>query len=77
MITEENKSKSGFAVQHYSVTQVAEMWGLSDDAVRRLFENEPGVLVLGDVTKPRRRHHRTMRIPAFVLERVHKKLSRV
>ena len=36
-----------FAEHHYSVGQIAEMWGLSTDAVRKIFQEEPGVLVLG------------------------------
>ena len=35
-----------FKQRHYTVTEISEMWGLSADATRKLFENEPGVLVL-------------------------------
>ncbi len=43
-----------FAQRHYTVTQISEMWGLSADATRKLFENEPGVLVLaGGATSER------------------------
>jgi hypothetical protein len=59
--------------QHFSVAHVAKRWGLSEDTVRRLFENEPGVLV---IEPPRgrfsRRRYRTLRIPESVIERVHK-----
>ncbi len=34
--------------RHYAVTEIAEMWNLSPDKVRELFENEPGVLVIGE-----------------------------
>jgi hypothetical protein len=30
--------------QHYSVRQVAELWGVSEKTVRRMFEDVPGVL---------------------------------
>jgi len=52
------------------------MWQLSVDAVRKIFCNEPGVLVLGD-SNPRRRKRRylTLRIPQSVVERVHKHYS--
>ena len=33
--------------RHYSVAELAGLWNLGADAVRRLFEDEPGVLVLG------------------------------
>lgn len=67
-----------FAVRHYSVAEIATMWNLSDEAVRGIFQNEPDVLVLGD-PKPRgrKRRYTTLRIPEFVVERVHRRLSRV
>jgi transcriptional regulator GlxA family with amidase domain len=61
---------------HYSAAQIAEAWGISVDTIRRLFEREPGVLVIepsqGRVT--RRRRYRTLRIPASVAERVHRRM---
>ena len=36
------------AERHYSVAEVSAMWNLSQDAVRKIFQNEPGVLVLGE-----------------------------
>ncbi len=60
------------AERHFSCAQIALLWNVSRDTVRRLFQNEPGVLVLGD-TNPRRRKRRyfTLRIPRSVLERVY------
>jgi hypothetical protein len=67
-----------FAVRHYTVAEVAGMWNLSDEAVRGIFQNEPGVLVLGDPSpRGRKRRYTTMRIPEFVVERVHRRLSKV
>jgi hypothetical protein len=54
--------------RHYSVSEVATLWRLSRDSVRRIFRREPGVLVIGD-------RYVTLRIPESVLERVHRKLS--
>jgi transcriptional regulator GlxA family with amidase domain len=61
------------AEQHFSVAQVADRWGLSEDTVRRLFENEPGVLVI-EMPRSRlsRRRYRTLRIPESVMEQVHR-----
>ena len=75
MSTKEKELLPEFAIPHYSVSQVARMWGLSEDSVRRIFENEPGVLVLPR-RNSKRRHYQSMRIPAFVIERVHKRLSK-
>jgi len=66
-----------FAAQHYTAADIASLWQLSEDTVRRLFENEPDVLVIGN-QKPRygRRRYWTLRIPEFVVERVYRRLSR-
>jgi len=63
------------AERHYAVAEIAEMWNLSADKVRELFEDEPGVLVIGDRSPRRKRRYVTLRIPQSVLERVHSRLS--
>jgi hypothetical protein len=66
------------ATRHYTVAEIAGLWSLSDDAVRKIFQREPGVLVIEDQnSRSRKRRYRTLRIPEFVLERVHRRLSRV
>jgi hypothetical protein len=59
--------------RHFSIADIAQRWGLSADTIRRLFEHEPGVLV---IEPPRsrfsRRRYRTLRIPESVIERVHR-----
>ncbi len=61
--------------RHYAVTEIAEMWNLSADKVREIFEDEPGVLVIGDRSPRRKRRYVTLRIPQSVLQRVHRRLS--
>ena len=61
--------------RHYAVAEIAEMWNLSGDKVRELFENEPGVLVIGERSPHHKRRYVTLRIPQTVLERVHHRLS--
>ena len=64
--------------RHYSVVELAELWNLSPDTIRKLFENEPGVLVLGEnSTKLGKRRYTTLRIPESVAARVHRRLSKV
>ena len=65
---------SKFGERHYSPAQIAELWGLSPDKVRQIFSKEPGVLVIGGDGRARRRYT-VLRIPASVLERVHRRLS--
>ena len=61
--------------RHFAVAEIAELWNLSADKVRELFENEPGVLVIGERSPRHKRRYVTLRIPQKVLERVHRRLS--
>jgi len=65
------------AVPHYTAKEIAQMWNLSADTVIRIFESEPGVIVLSERRKGSisRRQYRKLRIPEFVVERVHRRLS--
>jgi hypothetical protein len=65
-----------FFERHYSVAEVASKWNYSQDVVRNIFQDEPGVLVLGNEGSHKRRYT-TLRIPESVLERVHRRLSKV
>jgi hypothetical protein len=69
------QQNDGSIERHYSVDEVAEMWHLSPDKVRDLFEQEPGVLVIGDPFPRHKRRYRTLRIPQTVLNRVHSRLA--
>lgn len=69
-------SSHAFDERHYTVAEISTMWNLSPDAVRRLFEDEPGVLVFGHTgAAGGRRRYTTLRIPESVVERVHRRLS--
>ena len=61
--------------RHYSVDELASIWGVSDDFVRRLFLNEPGVVVFFK-HRPGKRTYRTVRIPEFVARWVHLRMER-
>lgn len=61
--------------RHYSPSELAELWNLSADTVRRMFEREPGVLVFENPVRSSSRRSRTLRIPASVAERVYSRLS--
>jgi hypothetical protein len=63
------------AERHYAVIEVAEMWNLSPDKVREIFEQEPGVLVIGERNPRHKRRYLTLRIPQTVLQRVHSRLA--
>jgi hypothetical protein len=64
--------------RHYSPAEIGEIWNLSADCVRNIFENEPGVLVIGNsISRRGKRSYTTLRIPQSVLDRVHKRMSKV
>lgn len=66
---------------HYSVAQIAELWGLGETKVRELFRTEPGVLRSAPLSSLRLRKGQdagrrvTLRIPESVLLRVHARLA--
>lgn len=61
--------------RHYSVDELAELWGMSDDFVRRLFLHEPDVVVFFK-PRPGKRTYRILRVPESVAERVHRRMRR-
>ena len=63
---------------HLTIQQIAALWQLSEDSVRKLFQDEPGVLEIGQGNKPRKRaSYRTFRVPQSVVDRGHRRLSLV
>lgn len=67
-------AEAPFEERHFAVGEVAELWSLSKDVVRKLFEREPGVLVIGDFHSRGKRRYTTLRIPESVAQRVHRRL---
>lgn len=57
--------------RHYSVQELASAWGLSQNSIRRMFEDQPGVLRIGKSFRRGRRGYVTLRIPESVAVRVH------
>jgi len=65
------------SARYYSVKEIADLLNLSQDCVRKLFQNEPGVLVLGDQSTKYKRRYTTLRIPESVFSRVVRRMSNV
>jgi hypothetical protein len=61
--------------RHYSPTELGELWSLSIDTVRRMFESEAGVLVFENPVRSSSRRFRTLRIPESVAQRVYSRFS--
>jgi len=68
----ESNHKKG---SHYSVQELATLWGLGVDKIRELFENEPGVIKLQKPPRKGRRVYTTLRIPENIAERVQRRNS--
>jgi hypothetical protein len=62
--------------KHYSVNDLAAIWGLDPDTIRPLFKNRLGVLKIARPETRRKRGYTTLRIPASIAEKVHAELSR-
>ncbi len=60
--------------KHYSIIEISKLWALSQKTVRKIFENEPGVIQWGTEETRHKRGYRTLRVPETVLLRVHRKL---
>jgi hypothetical protein len=61
--------------RHYTPDELGEIWSLSADTVRRLFEREPGVLIIEHLKAKTKRRYRTLRIPESVALRVHRRMT--
>ena len=60
--------------KHYTIAEVAALWGLSWTTVRRLLHGEHGIVVIGNPGNARRKPYQTIRIPESVLARLHARL---
>ena len=62
--------------KHYTVGEVAELWGWSGNTVRKLFRDEAGVLQSNLPSLMRRKKRNvSLRIPESVMLRVHAKFA--
>ncbi len=61
--------------QHFKPEQLAKLWGWSANTIRRLFWNEPGVIVIDRPEEMHKRGYKSMRIPESVAARVHAQWS--
>ncbi len=63
--------------KHYRYKELRPLTGLSDRSLRRLFESEPGVVVLPHTICRNKRKYDTILIPESVVQRVLSRLTRV
>jgi hypothetical protein len=58
--------------RHYSVQEIAQLWGFSFNTIKNLFKNETGVLSIGSPETRYGRQRITMRIPESVMLKVYR-----
>ena len=75
--TESIESAQISVEKHYSVSELATIWKLSENTIRRMFEHEPGVIRWGAGEGRFKRRYITLRIPETVVLRVHRQLRAV
>jgi len=71
----ENVQAGSLAERHYSPAELGELWNLSIETIRRIFEREPGVLIFENPDRGSSRRRRTLRIPESVALRIYRRLS--
>lgn len=57
--------------KHYRVGELARIWGLGRETVRKLVMNEPGVI---KIRLGRKKAHTIYSVPASAAERIHTRL---
>ena len=60
--------------KHYTVAEVASLWCLSEDTIRKIFRDDPAVLKIGAGEKLHKRGYVVLRIPESVVLRTHENL---
>jgi hypothetical protein len=61
---------------YFTPKDIADQWKLSEDTIRRLFQDEPGVLKIGNPNPRGKRGYVTLRILRSVMLRLYERLSR-
>ncbi len=68
-------SRSSSVEQHFSVKELSELWEFSERTVRRLIEQEPGVIRIHQSSRGKRSYRR-VQVPASIAERIYRKITR-
>jgi hypothetical protein len=54
----------------FTPAELAKIWNLSENSIRRLFQDQPGVFKMGESNPRGKRGYQTLRIPEAVAVRV-------
>jgi hypothetical protein len=68
---------SGMAFEHhFTPKEIAKLWHKSEDTIRSLFRNEPGVICIASMrSRKGTRRYESLSIPESVIVRVHQRLE--
>jgi hypothetical protein len=58
--------------RHYTPKELAVVWRLDESTIRRMFQDEPGVLKIGQIGRRSKRDYVTLRIPASTAARFYR-----
>jgi hypothetical protein len=61
--------------KHYTIPELAKIWGFAPATVRHWFENEPGVIRVGErrLRKGKRRGYVSLRVPESIAMKVYRR----
>ena len=65
---------ASFAEKHYRVSELAGLWGLGRETIRKIVKDEPGVI---KIRQGRKKAHTTYSVPESVARRIHTRLLNV
>jgi hypothetical protein len=63
-----------FIQKHYRIADLAEIWGIGRETVRKIVKDEPGVI---QIRQGRKKAHTTYSVPESVARRIHSRMSNV
>ena len=62
---------------HFTPRELADLWKLDESTIRRMFMDEPGVMIYGkEKRRDGRRDYVTLRIPQSVAQKVYERKTR-
>jgi len=61
--------------RHFTVAELSKRWFFSENTIRRLFSEEPGVVRIARPQTRSKRGYTSIRIPERIAERVHRRLQ--
>ena len=65
---------ASFAERHYRISELARLWSLGRETVRKIVMDEPGVI---KIRQGRKKAHTTYSVPESVARRIHTRLLNV